>query len=137
MRKRLALLILAVASLVVVALLPPLGIFLQNQAQSRALAGAERDAQSVAATLAVAGFDPSGDSIDATFAGNVLAAFGNPDGLSIIFDEQNIVGTVVAWSSSIEQAKRGAAFSAKTDDGARIDVVFRSRAPSENPVSGT
>jgi hypothetical protein len=60
MRKRLALLILAVVSLVVVAFLLPLGIFLRNQAQSRALAGAECDARSVAATLAVAGFDPSG-----------------------------------------------------------------------------
>jgi signal transduction histidine kinase len=122
MRKRLALLSLAVASLVVVAFLLPLGILLRNQAQSRALTAAERDAQSVAAALAVAGFDASGDSIDATFAETVLAAFGNPDGLSIIFDEGNVVGTQVTWSPSIEQSQRGAAFSAKTDDGAEVLV---------------
>jgi len=122
MRKRLALLSLAVASLVVVAFVLPLGILLRNQAQSRALAGAERDAQSVAAALAVAGFGASGETIDTGFAETVLAAFGNPDGLSIIFDERDIVGTEVAWSPSIEQAQRGAAFTAKTDDGAEALV---------------
>jgi signal transduction histidine kinase len=122
MRKRLALLSLAVASLVVVAFLLPLGILLRNQAQSRALAGAERDAQSVAAVLAVAGFGPSGESIDNAFAETVLAAFGNPDGLSIIFDERNIVGPEVVWSPSIEQSQRGAAFTAKTDEGAEVLV---------------
>ena len=122
MRKRLALLSLAVASLVVVAFLLPLGILLRNQAQSRALAGAERDAQSVAAALAVAGFGASGKSIDTAFAETVLAAFGNPAGLSIIFDEGNIVGTEVAWSPSIEQSQRGAAFTAKTDHGAEVLV---------------
>ena len=122
MRKRLALLSLAVASLVVVAFLLPLGILLRNQAQSRALAGAERDAQSVAAALAVAGFGPSGESIDTAFAETVLAAFGNPDGLSIIFDERNIVGTEVVWSPSIEQSQRGAAFTAKSDGGAEVLV---------------
>jgi signal transduction histidine kinase len=122
MRKRLALLSLAVASLVVVAFLLPLGILLRNQAHSRALAGAERDAQSVAAALAVAGFGASGESIDTAFAETVLNAFGNPDGLSIIFDERNIVGTEVIWSPSIEQSQRGAAFTAKTDDGVEVLV---------------
>jgi len=122
MRKRLALLSLAVASLVVVAFLLPLGMLLRNQAQSRALAGAERDAQSVAAALAVTGFGPSGESIDTAFAETVLAAFGNPDGLSIIFGEGNIVGTEIAWSRSIEQSQGGAAFTAKTDDGAEVLV---------------
>ena len=122
MRKRLALLSLAVASLVVVAFLLPLGLLLRNQAQSRALAGAERDAQSVAAALAVAGFGPTANAIDTSFAETVLTAFGNPDGLSIIFDEGNIVGTDVAWSPSIEQSQRGAAFTAKTDDGAEVLV---------------
>jgi signal transduction histidine kinase len=139
MRKRLALLSLAVASLVVVAFLLPLGILLRNQAQSRALAGAERDAQSVAAALAVAGFGGSGKSIDTAFAETVLAAFGNPAGLSIIFDEGNIVGTEVAWSRSIEQSQRGAAFTAKTDHGAEVlvpvlvpDPVLSPGAPAIN-----
>ncbi|MEN8237830.1 MAG: HAMP domain-containing sensor histidine kinase [Actinomycetota bacterium] len=122
MRKRLALLSLAAASLVVIAFLLPLAILLRNQAQSRALARAERDAQSVAAALAVAGFGARGQSIDPVFAETVLAAFGNPDGLSIIFDDRNIVGTEVIWSTSIEQSQRGAAFTAKTDDGAEVLV---------------
>jgi len=121
-RKRLALLSLAVASLVVVAFLLPLGILMRNQAQTRALAGAERDAQSVAAALAVGGFGSTGEVIDPAFAETLLAAFGNPEGLSIIFDEDNIVGTDVAWSPSIEQSQRGAAFTAKTDTGAEVLV---------------
>jgi signal transduction histidine kinase len=122
MRRRLALLSLAVASLVVIAFLLPLGMLLRNQAQSRALTAAERDAQSVAAALAVAGYGPSGESIGVGFAETVLAAFGNPDGLSIIFDEETTVGPAVAWSTSIEQSRRGAAFTAKTDDGAEVLV---------------
>ena len=122
MRRRLALLSLAVASLVVVAFLLPLGMLLRNQAQTRALSAAERDAQSVAAALAVAGAGNTDQSIDPAFGETVLAAFGNPDGLSIIFSENQIVGSEVSWSSSIEQSQRGAAFTAKTDDGAEVLV---------------
>lgn len=45
MRRRLAFLSLAVASLVVVAFLVPVGILIRNQAQSTALRSAERDSQ--------------------------------------------------------------------------------------------
>ena len=133
MRKRLALLSLAVATLVVVAFLLPLGILLRNQAQTRALSGAERDAQSVAAALAVAGFRTIGESIDTAFAETVLAAFGSPEGLSIIFDEGNVVGADVTWSTSIEQAQRGAAFSAKTVDGAEVLVPVLGSDPILSP----
>ncbi len=55
MRKRLALLALAVSSIVVIAFLVPLGILVRNQAQDRALSRAERISGSVAAGLGVAG----------------------------------------------------------------------------------
>ncbi|VAW06362.1 Two-component system sensor histidine kinase [hydrothermal vent metagenome] len=122
MRKRLALLSLAVASLVVVAFLVPVAVLIRNQAQTRALSAAERDAQSVAAALAVSGVtDPSGE-ITPSLARTVLAAFGNPEGLSIIFSESEIVGADVVWSANIEQAQRPAAFTAKTEGGAEVLV---------------
>ena len=78
MRRRLALLSLAVASLVVVAFLVPVGLLIRNQAQTRALSAAERDAQSVAAALAVGGVASPGAGITPEFAQTVLDAFGNP-----------------------------------------------------------
>ncbi len=122
MRRRLAFLSLAVASLVVVASLVPVAALIRNQAQTRALSGAERDAQSVAAALAVSGATGPTDEITPLLAKTVLAAFGNPDGLSIIFSETVIVGADLGWSLNIDQARRGAAFTAKTDGGAEVLV---------------
>ncbi len=122
MRKRLALLSLAVASLVVVAFLVPVAVLIRNQAQTRALSAAERDAQSIAAALAVSGVTGPSGEITPSLARTVLAAFGNPDGLSIIFSESEIVGADVVWSENIEQAQRPAAFTAKTEGGAEVLV---------------
>ena len=122
MRKRLALLSLAIASLVVVAFLVPVAVLIRNQAQTRALSGAERDAQSVAAALAVSGGTGPLGEITPALARTVLAAFGNPEGLSIIFSETEIVGADVAWSANIEQAQRPAAFTAKAEGGAEVLV---------------
>ncbi|GMR01911.1 MAG: HAMP domain-containing sensor histidine kinase [Acidimicrobiia bacterium] len=125
MRRRLAFLSLAVASLVIVASLVPVAVLIRNQAQTRALSTAERDAQSVAAALAVSSaIRPTGPTgaITSLLAETVLAAFGNPEGLSIIFSETVIVGEDVMWSSNIEQAQRGAAFTAKVDGGAEVLV---------------
>jgi signal transduction histidine kinase len=120
MRRRLAWLSFAVASLVVVAFLFPVGILIRNQAQNRALSGAERDAGSVAAALAVGGSVGIDGSITPEFAVIVLAAFDNPDGLSVIFPDGTVVGAPVEPSQSIEQAQRGAAFTAKIDGGAEV-----------------
>ncbi len=120
MRRRLAWLSFAVASLVVVAFLFPVAILIRNQAQNRALSGAERDVGSLAAAMAVAGSADSGATISAEFAEAVLLAFGAPEGLSIILPDGIVVGEPVDMSASIEQARRGAAFTARAVGGAEV-----------------
>jgi signal transduction histidine kinase len=122
MRRRLAWLSFAVASLVVVAFLFPVAILIRNQAQNRALSGAERDVGALAAAMAVAGSVDSNGTISSEFADAVLIAFGTPAGLTIIFPDGSIVGTPVEVSVSIEQARLGAAFTARTDGGAEVLV---------------
>ncbi|HSJ71350.1 MAG TPA: HAMP domain-containing sensor histidine kinase [Acidimicrobiia bacterium] len=122
MRRSLALLSLAVASLVVVAFLIPVGILIRNQAQTRALSGAERDAQSVAAAIAVlAPASPSG-VVTPDYARAVLGRFGDPAELSVIFVDDTVVGAVGVPSSNVEQARRGAAFTAAAEGGAEVLV---------------
>ena len=122
MRKRLALLSLAVASLVVVAFLVPVAMLIRNQALTRALSAAERDAQSVAAAIAVAGAAAGTGSSDAGLAENIVNGFGQPAGLSVIFFDGSVVGEPVVLSANIDQARRGAAFTAITEGGAEILV---------------
>jgi len=135
MRKRLAFLSLAVASLVVIAFLVPVAVLIRNQAQTRALSAAERDAQSVAAALAVSSVANVGGAITPALAETVLDAFGNPEGLSIIFSETEIVGADVPWSSNIETAQKGAAFTARTEGGAEVLVPVL--LPDSPDTSGT
>lgn len=135
MRRRLAWLSFAVASLVVVSFLFPVAILIRNQAENRALAGAERDVGSVAAALAVASSVGSENSITPAFGDTVLAAFADPEGLSIIFPDDTVVGTEVPITANIEQARRGAAFTARVDGGAEVLVpVLLPDAPSDNAV---
>ncbi len=127
MRRRLAFLSIAVASLVVVAFLVPIAILIRNQAQARALSDAERDAQSVAAALAVVGTD---EGITPQLADAILTAFGNPEGLSVIFVSGEVVGAPVDSEENLGQAQGGAAFTAKTQDGAEVLVpVLTADAP--------
>jgi signal transduction histidine kinase len=133
MRRRLAWLSFAVASLVVVSFLFPVAILIRNQAQNRALAGAERDVSSVAAAMAVSGAVGQDRAITPEFAETVLEAFANPDGLSVIFADGTVVGTPVEPSPSIAQAQRGAAFTARVDGGAEVLVPVLS---SDGPTDG-
>lgn len=120
MRRQLALLSLAVATLVVVAFLVPVAMLIRNQAQTRALSTAERDAQSVAAAIAVAG--SAAGATGADLSESVIDAFGNPDGLSVILPDDVVMGTPAAVSTNVDQARRGAAFTAKTPGGAEVLV---------------
>ncbi len=129
MRRRLALLSLAVATLVVVAFLVAVGILIRNQAQTRALSDAERDAQSVAVALAVVGTD---GGITPELADAILTAFGDPEGLSVIFLSGEVVGADIGSGEHIGQAQSGAAFTAKTEGGAEVLVpVLTADAPIE------
>lgn len=136
MRRSIALLSVAVASLVVVAFLVPVGILIRNQAQTRALSTAERDAQSVAAAIAVAGTAETGRDVTEEFAIDVYQAFGEPEFLSIILPDDTVVGAPTEVSPNVDQARLGAAFTAKVDGGAEVlvPVLFADTPGASNAV---
>ncbi len=87
MRRRLVLLSLATTVLVVVAFVLPLGLLVRRQATEAAKVSAERDAQSVAALVALA--VAVGDDPDA-----VSAAIGDlPEGTVVYFGDNVVFGT--------------------------------------------
>ena len=122
MRRRLALLSFAVSSLVVVAFLIPLGILIRNQAENRELTRAERDAQSIAAVLAVAGSTETGSEVSPRLAQSVIEAFGSRPGISIVFSDGNVEGEATDASENMARAQAGAAFTAKVPGGAEVLV---------------
>jgi len=129
MRKRIALLAVAVSSIVVIAFLVPLGILVQNQAQNRALTRAERFSQSVAAGLGVAG-SVGGTAISAELADSVLDAFSDPPGTSVYFANTGIVvGEPFELSANFDQAIAGAALTAGIPGGAEVLVPVISTDP--------
>lgn len=133
MRRQLAFVTLAVASLVVIAFLVPLGVLVRNQAVDRALTRAERFGESVAAALAVSSGSQSPATVEPDLARAVLAAFGEPDGLSIVFPDGFTVGAVVVPSQHLAQARGGAAFTARTDVGAEVLIPVL---VADGPLSG-
>ena len=124
MRRRIAWLSLAVSSLVVLAFLIPLGILVRNQAENRELTRAERDAQAIAAVLAVSGSSQPGADADVTprLARSVIEAFGGLAGISVVFPDGIVAGDAVAPSENLERAKAGAAFTARIPGGAEVLV---------------
>lgn len=138
MRRRLAMVTLAVASLVVLAFLIPLAALVRNQAENRALTRAERQAQSIAAALAVAGSTETGSSVPPELAATVVQAFGSPDGVTVIFPAPLptglvMVGSPVELGPSIERAREGVAFTARASGGAEVLVPVRL---ADTPSSG-
>lgn len=118
MRRRLAFLSLAVSTLVVVSFLIPLGILVRNQAENRALTRGERFAESIAASLAVTGAREMG----AAGGESVLHAFGQPEGVSIVYPDGSAVGDPVADTPNLQRARGGAAFTARVQGGAEVLV---------------
>lgn len=150
MRKRLAWLSFAVSSLVVISFLIPLGMLVRNQAENRALTGAERDAQSIAAALAVAGSTEMETTVSTDLARAVLEAFGTPEGVSVVFPDGVVVGEPVPDSDNLDEARSGAAFTARVSQGAEVlvpvlvadspatedTVVVRNLVPTEDLTQG-
>lgn len=116
MRKRLALLSLAISSIVVIAFLVPLGILVRNQAQDRALNRADTFAQSVAAGLGVAGSVGSA-TISPELAQAVLDAFSTPPGTSVVFSDGTVIGVSFDESPNLAKARAGAALTAAVPGG--------------------
>lgn len=122
MRRQLALVTLAVATLVVLAFLIPLAVLLRNQAENRALSAAERDAQSIAAALAVLGATETGADVTVELAAATHEAFGNREDLTIIFPDGRFRGGAYVDSLNIVAAQDGRALTAVTEGGAEVLV---------------
>ena len=120
MRRQLALLSLAVVTLVVVSFLVPVGILIRNQAQARAMRSAERNSESVAAAIAVVGSSSESSAVTTDSVQAVLVAFGEPDSLSIILPDDTIIGVGTADEVNLEQARGGDALSAPTEGGVEV-----------------
>ena len=128
MRRRLAFVSLAVTTLVVLAIIIPLASLVRNQAENRALARGERDAQTIAGVLAVAsgqlpGTDDEQSGLTVALAEWVLAAFPSRSGVSIVFPDGLVRGAAIADLSNVTLARDGSrAFTAAIPEGAEVLV---------------
>jgi signal transduction histidine kinase len=120
-RRRLAVVTLAVTSLIVLSFVLPLAIQVRRQAEDRALSRAEADARSIATALAVA-TSFGGTPADAATAAAVLDAFGTPATAGIFLPDGTVVGSGDPADSDVAVARTGTAFTADTSDGAAVLV---------------
>ncbi len=121
MRRRLAVVAIAVTALVVIAFVVPLGLLVRSQARDRALARAQRDAQAVAAGLSVAAALVPGQRLDSGVAGLVLAASGAPAEISVYLPDDAVVGAA-ATTPNLAAARGGSAFTVDVADGSEVLV---------------
>ncbi len=153
MRQRVAILSLAISTLVVIAFMIPLALLLRNQAQNRALSRAETLAQAIATSLIVdtTRVDSDGE-VSVAAAQTVLEVFGSgADAVTILFAEGDAVGAPVFFTDNIDVAfSEARAFTAFTDGGAEVlvpllsadvpdsavDVVVRSFVPEADLTEG-
>jgi signal transduction histidine kinase len=149
MRQRLAILSLAISTLVVIAFMIPLALTLRIQAQNRALSRAETLAQAIATALIV---DAGDGQVSLEAAQTALDVFGSgADSVSILFADGEQVGAPVVNTDNIDVAfSEARAFTAFTDGGAEVlvpllsadvpndavDVVVRSFVPEADLTQG-
>lgn len=128
MRQRVAVLSLAISTLVVIAFMIPLALLLSNQAQNRALSRSETLAQAIATALVV-DTDPSdGGEVSLIAAQTVIEVFGSgADAVTILFADGEIAGAPVFNRDNIDVAfSEARAFTAFTEGGAEVLVPLRS-----------
>ncbi len=128
MRQRVAVLSLAISTLVVIAFMIPLALLLRNQAQNRALSRSETLAQAMATALVV-NTDPSdGGEVSLLAAQTVIEVFGSgADAVTILFADGEIAGAPVFNRDNIDVAfSEARAFTAFTEGGAEVLVPLRS-----------
>jgi signal transduction histidine kinase len=152
MRQRVAILSLAISSLVVIAFMIPLALLLRNQAQNRALSRSETLAQAIATALVVDTTRTEGTAVAAGAAQTVLEVFGTgADAVTILFADGEMVGAPVFNNDNIDVAfSEARAFTAFTDGGAEtlvpllspdvpnqaVDVVVRAFVPEADLTEG-
>jgi signal transduction histidine kinase len=123
MRRRLAWVFVALAVMLAVGFLVPLGRSVRSQARLRAIAGAQSDARGVATALAaVAG--STGNVPGATEVEFVLNSFGSPD-LMVILSDGTVLGSNIPVKQALELAMAGSVV-AEVDGGtaAIVPVTF-------------
>ena len=123
MRTRLALVFMALAVMLAIGFLVPLGRSVQSQARLRALAGAQSDARGVATALASVavstGNVPSSNEVEF-----VLDSFGSPD-LTVIMNDGTIIGQGIYASEALGLAQSGSVVTEVTDGAlAIVPVTF-------------
>jgi len=128
MRQRVAILSLAISSLVVIAFMIPLALLLRNQAQDRALSRSETLARAIATSLIVGIATSEDGEVSAALSEAILEVFGSPaDSVSIMFSDGEVVGAPVSNTSNSEVALTEArAFTAFTEGGAEVLVPLLS-----------
>lgn len=137
MRRQLALVSLAVTSLVVIAFTVPLGLLVQRQAEGRAQVEAERRAQTTQAVVALA----LADAAQPPAAGELVAEVGGlPPGVGLVLPDGTTAGEAGADSEVVERARQGETSSRFTAEGWEValpvitswgPVVVRAVAPWE------
>jgi signal transduction histidine kinase len=120
MRRQLALVSLAVTSLVVVAFTLPLALLYRRQAEDRAIVAAERRAQAVAADVAVA----AGPELDRAAIDEVVLSSDGIGELSVILPNDDVIGAPVPVTAAVARAREGFAFRADTGEVV-VPVVTR------------
>lgn len=152
MRRRVAVLALAISTLVVIAFMIPLALLLRNQAQNRALSRSETLAQAIATALIVNTANTEEVAVSVPLAQAVLEVFGSPaDRVSIVFSDAEVAGAPVFNTANIEVAFAEArSFTAFTLGGAEVlvpllsadvpdqevDVVVRAFVPEDELTEG-
>ncbi len=135
MRQRVAVLSLAISSLVVIAFMIPLALLLRNQAQNRALSRSEITAQAIATLLIVdTEQQAEGGEIPVPLAEAVLRVYGAPaEAVTVLFSDGEAVGAPVFSRVNIDVAfSEKRAFTAFTEGGAEVLVpVLSAVAPDQ------
>jgi signal transduction histidine kinase len=119
-RSRLALLVLATTSLVVIAFLVPLALFVRQVAQDRATVRATADLQGLVTLVG------TGDQQQIGFGVEQLAAkSGRP--VTVFLGDGSALGTASSRTPAVELAARGASLTAAAPGGREIVVAVQGR----------
>ncbi|MEO3859209.1 HAMP domain-containing sensor histidine kinase [Acrocarpospora sp. B8E8] len=116
MRRRLALLVTATTSLVLIAMLVPMALLVRSAAENGAVAQATTEAQSVAAVIGTV--DPAALALTANRS---AAASGHQ--ISVFLPDGTAVGAQATRSPAVELAARGRSLSAEAPGGGREILV--------------
>jgi signal transduction histidine kinase len=128
MRQRLAVLSLAISTLVVIAFLIPLALLLRNQAQNRALLRSEITANAIATSLVVNRDPAEGGEVRVPQAEEVLRVFGeSAEAVTVLFADGEVAGAPVLDTTDADVAfSERRAFTAFTEGGAEVLVPLLS-----------